>query len=140
RCPGGGDVHVRDEGEDVEPDGENAGDQGGDQDLVGGGDLVFVGVGGEVLAPAFAEDVGAQSAVQQPCGVGAGRAVQRDVDGVGVPDRHAQDGEHLRQQPQRFGVLGVGEAGVRVGGEILDVFAQVLHVHRDPAPDVVVAL
>ena len=84
--------------EDGQADGEDAGDQRGEQHLVLRGDLVRVGVGGEVLAPAAAVDVGAEAAEQQPRAVRAIGEVQRDVDRVRVPERDAEHGEDLRQQ------------------------------------------
>ena len=101
--PGGRDVRCRlASAKTLRPIVSDGGDQSREQHLVGGRDPIRVGVGWEVLAPAAAVDVRAQPAVQQAGGVGVGREVERDVDGVGVPERDAQHGEHLGHDRQRL--------------------------------------
>ena len=60
------------------------------------------------------------------------------VDRVGVPDRDAEQGEDLRQQPDALGVAGVGERRRGVERQVGAVSLEVLDVDPDPADVVVV--
>jgi hypothetical protein len=106
---------VEGEREAAEANGDDAGHEGGHQHLVLGRDVVGVGVGRKVLAPAAIHRVVAEPAEEQARAGRLGGKVQGKGDRVGVPERDAEQGEDLRQHTQGGRVFRVGE--LRVGVE-----------------------